>query len=175
MSGEVQTAEYHLLGPELRQAIAAYFPRYPERRAVLLPALHLVQQHLGYIPQQAVVELAKFLDIHPAEVADVVSFYSFFRQDRPLGKYRLWVCRSISCAARGGETLLSYLSQKLGINPGETTADGLFTLEAAECLGVCDFAPAILVNDRLYGPMTIEGVDELLAELKREASQGGGG
>ncbi|MCS7239021.1 MAG: NADH-quinone oxidoreductase subunit NuoE [Thermoguttaceae bacterium] len=174
MTAEVQTADYELLGPELRQEIAKYFPRYPERRAVLLPALHLVQEQLGYIPQQAIAELARFLEIHPAEIADVVSFYSFFRRDRPLGKFRLWVCRSLSCACRGGESLLAYVSQKLGIAPGQTTPDGLFTLEAAECLGACDFAPAIMVNDTLHGPMTFEMVDELLASLRKEAGQSPG-
>ncbi len=98
-----------------------------------------------------------------------MSFYSFFKQDRPLGKYRIWVCRSISCACRDSENLLNYLVEKLGVQPGQTTEDGLFTLEAAECLGVCDFAPAILVNDRLYGNMTQEKVDEMIIELRREA------
>lgn len=169
MDAQASVSSEPLIGTELRERIAAYFPRYPTRQAVLLPALHLVQERLGYIPQQAIIELAQLLGLQPAEVADVVSFYSFFKQDRPLGKYRIWVCRSISCTCRDGENLLNYLVEKLGVQPGQTTEDGLFTLEAAECLGVCDFAPAILVNDRLYGNMTQEKVDEMIIELRREA------
>ncbi len=166
MISENSAVGRQFLDDELRRAIESYFPRYPHRQAALLPALHLVHQRFGFIPREAIVELADFLGIHPAEVADVVSFYSFFKQDRPVGKYRIWVCRSLSCACRGGEGLLELLTQKLGVAPGQTTVDGLFTLEAAECLGACDCAPAVMVNDKLYGPMTPEKAEQLLEELR---------
>jgi NADH-quinone oxidoreductase subunit E len=169
MSSQEIAAAQQLLGPNVRQEIESYFSRYPDRRAALLPALHLVQQTLGYVPEKAVQELAEIFQVHPAEIEDVVSFYSFFKRDKPLGKYRIWVCRSLSCACRGGEELLEYLSRSLGIAPGETTEDGLFTLEAAECLGVCEFAPAILINDRLEGHLSQERAEEILRELRREA------
>jgi NADH-quinone oxidoreductase subunit E len=154
-----------ILNDDLRTAIRAQLPRYPTRQAVTLPALHLVNERLGYVPPQAVVEIAELLELSPAQVQDTLSFYGFFRQDKPLGRYRVGVCRSISCAARGGEELLEYLVEKLGIQPGQTTADGRVTLEFAECLGLCDVAPAILVNDTVHGNMTQEKVDELLRGL----------
>lgn len=155
-----------LLTDDVRGAIRAHFPRYPNRRAVVLPALHAVNERLGCVPPQAVVEVAELLGLAPAEVQDTLSFYGFFKQDRPQGRTRMWVCRSLSCAARGGEALLDYLCEKLGIRPGETTPDGRITLEFAECLGACDAAPAILVGDTLYGNMSKEKIDELLASLE---------
>ncbi len=154
-----------LLTDEIRDAVRAYFPRYPTRQAVTLPALHLVQERLGHVPVQAVVEIAELLQLHPAQVQDTLSFYGFFKEDKPLGRARVWVCRSLSCACRDGEKLLAYLSEKLGIRPGQTTDDGRITLELAECLGACDFAPAVLVNETLHKNMTKEKIDELLASL----------
>jgi len=113
-----------LLTDAIREEIRAYFPRYPNRRAVTLPALHVVNARLGYVPQEVVSEIAGLLELSPAEVQDTLSFYGFFKQDKPEGRTRIWVCRSISCAARGGEEMLEYLVGKLGIHPGQTTADG---------------------------------------------------
>jgi len=155
-----------LLTDDLRDAIRALFTRYPTRQAVTLPALHLVNKHLGHVPIQAVVEIADLLELAPAQIQDTLSFYGFFKQDEPVGRARMWVCRSLSCAARDGERLLKMLCDKLEISPGETTADGRITLEVAECLGACDFAPAILVNDTLHKHMTEEKIDDLLASLK---------
>ncbi len=148
-------------------AIRAYFPRYPNRRAVVLPALHVVHEKLGYVPPQAVVEIAELLGLAPAEVQDTLSFYGFFKQDRPQGRVRVWVCRSISCAARGGEDLLDYLCRRLGIRPGETTPDGRVSLQYAECLGACDFAPAMLAGDVLHKNLTKETIDEFVESLDR--------
>jgi NADH-quinone oxidoreductase subunit E len=161
----MSTAE-RILSDEILDAIRVYFPRYPNRRAVVLPALHLVNERLGYVPVGAVVEIAGLLDLVPAEVQDTLSFYGFFRQDKPAGRVRVWVCRSISCAARGGEEMLEYLCEKLGIRPGETTPDGRVTVEAAECLGACDYAPAMLVGDTLYRNLTKEKIDEFIASLE---------
>jgi NADH-quinone oxidoreductase subunit E len=161
-----------LLSDELRAAIRAYFPRYPTRQAVVLPALHLVNERLGYVPPQAVAEIAAMLELAPSQVQDTLSFYGFFKQDRPQGRTRIWVCRSISCAAREGEQMLDYLAERLGIRPGETTADGSVTLEFAECLGACDFAPAMLVNDTLYKNLTREKIDEFVASLNLKSQAG---
>ena len=154
-----------ILTDEIRRAIREYFPRYPTRQAVTLPALHVVNEHLGYVPEQSVVEIAELLELAPAQVQDTLSFYGFFKQDKPQGRVRVWVCRSISCAARGGEELLEYLCEKLGIRPGDTTPDGRVTLEFAECLGACDYAPAMLANDTLYKDLTKEKIDEFVASL----------
>ena len=119
----------------LRKEIEGLLPHYPTKQAATLPALHLVNEKLGYVPPQAVVEIAELLGLAPAQVQDTLSFYGFFKQDKPQGQYRVSVCRSVICAACGGEELLEYLCEKLGIRPGETTADGRVTLEFAECLG----------------------------------------
>ncbi len=107
-----------ILTDEIRDAVRAYFPRYPTRQAVTLPALHLVQERLGHVPVQAVVEIAELLQLHPAQVQDTLSFYGFFKQAGPHGQTRAWVCRSISCALRGGEEVLEHMCQAAGIGPG---------------------------------------------------------
>jgi NADH-quinone oxidoreductase subunit E len=99
-------------------------------------------------------------------VQDTLSFYGFFKQDAPVGRYRVWVCRSISCSACGSEPLLAYLCDRLGIRPGQTTADGRISLEFAECLGGCDGAPAMLVNDTLYKQLTQAKIEEFLAGIR---------
>ena len=155
----------NILTDEIRAAIRAFFPRYPTKQAVTLPALHVVHERLGCVPPEAVEEIAELLELAPAQVQDTLSFYGFFKQDKPQGKTRIWVCRSISCAACESEELLKHLCQSLGIEPGETTADGRITLEFAECLGACEFAPAILVGDTLYKKMTKSKIDEMLKTL----------
>jgi NADH-quinone oxidoreductase subunit E len=155
-----------ILNDETRAAITACFPRYPTRQSVVLPALHAVNERLGCVPPQAVVEIAELLGLTPAQVQDTLSFYEFFPQDRPSGRFRVWACRSISCSAREGESLLEYLAGRLGIRPGETTPDGQVTLLAAECLGACDFAPTMLVNETLYKNMTREKIDAFVETMK---------
>jgi NADH-quinone oxidoreductase subunit E len=161
-----------LLTPEILASIRAYFPRYPTRRAVVLPALHVVREALGYVPPGAVVEIAELLELAPAEVQDTLSFYGFFKQDGPQGRVRVWVCRSLSCAACGGEEWLEYLCERLGIRPGQTTPDGRMSLEYAECLGACDFAPAMLANDVLHKNLTKEKIDEFIESLENKAESG---
>jgi NADH-quinone oxidoreductase subunit E len=157
-----------VLSDELRQQIQSYLPRYPNKQAVTLPALHLVQDALRCVPLEAIREIADLLDLSPAEVNDTMTFYGFFRTEaNPLGRTRLWACRSISCMLRGGEELLANLSKKLGVRPGETTADGKITLEFTECIGVCEGAPCVLVNDEHRMNVTPEKVDELIEELRR--------
>ena len=158
---------YKILSDAMREEIRALFPRYPSKRAVTLPALHLVQERFRCVPYQAMAEIAEVLEIAPAEVHDTMSFYGFFPQ-APIGDTRVWVCRSLSCMLRGGDELLEYTCHKAGVEPGQTTPDGKLTVEFAECLGICDFAPAALADDgRTYGPLSEESVDAMLEELKR--------
>lgn len=155
-----------VLTEEMRRKIAEFLPRYPNKQAVTLPALHLVQDALRHVPAEAVTEIADLLDLHPAQVHDTLSFYGFFRDaQRPLGKHRVWVCRSISCALRGGEELLANLCERLHVKPGETTADGKITLEFAECLGGCEGAPCVLVDDELHLDITPEKAERVFAHL----------
>ena len=155
------------LSDELRQRIQAYLPRYPSKQAVTLPALHLVQDELRCVPREAIKEIADLLDLSPAEVYDTMTFYGFFREeDNPLGKTRIWVCRSLACMLRGGEELLGHLCEKLNVQPGGKSADGTVTIEFAECLGMCENAPCLLVNDELEGVVNPEKADQLLDRLR---------
>jgi NADH-quinone oxidoreductase subunit E len=154
------------LTAELRQKIEAYLPRYPRKQAAALPALHLVHDTLRCVSNEAIREIAEILEISPAELHDAMSFYNFFKEaDNPLGRTRLWVCRSLACQLRGCDELLEHLSNKLLVAPGETTKDGAITLEFAECIGACEGAPCFLVNDEPVMDMTVSKADELVAKL----------
>jgi len=156
-----------MLSEALREKIRAFIPRYPSKRAVTLPALHIVHEHFRCVPYQAMGEIAELLELTPAEVHDTMSFYGFFPQ-APIGDVRVWVCRSISCMLRGGDEMLEHTCHKLGIEPGQTTPDGKLTVEFAECLGICDYAPAALADDgRVYGPLDDAKIDSMLEELKQ--------
>jgi NADH-quinone oxidoreductase subunit E len=157
-------AAERILTDEMINEIKAYFPRYPTRQAVTLPALHVVNTHLRHVPLQAVVEIAELLELAPAEVHDTLTFYGFFKQDAPHGETRAWVCRSISCALRGGEEVLEHLCRRAGIRPGETTGDGKLTIEFAECLGACEFAPCLLAGEDVHGDLTNEKAEKFLKE-----------
>ena len=160
------TARVPILSESLKDKIRAFFPRYPSKRAVTLPALHLVHEHLRCVPLQAMAEIAELLEITPAEVHDTMSFYGFFPQ-APIGEIRVWICRSLSCMLRGGDELLEHACSRLGIEPGQTTADGKLTVEYAECLGICDYAPAALADDgRVFGPLDEASVEAMLDLLK---------
>src|SRR5208282_5632696 len=155
-----------MLSEAIRDKIRAFLPRYPSKRAVTLPALHIVHEYYRCVPYQAMAEIAEILEITPAEVHDTMSFYGFFPQ-APIGDVRVWICRSISCMLRGGDELLEHACKRLGIEPGATTTDGKLTVEYAECLGICDFAPAALADDgRVFGPLDEASVDGMLDELK---------
>jgi NADH-quinone oxidoreductase subunit E len=154
-----------ILSEPLKEKIRSLFPRYPSKRAVTLPALHLVHEHLRCVPFQAMAEIAQLLEITAAEVHDTMSFYGFFPQ-APIGDVRVWICRSLSCMLRGGDAMLEHACHKLGIEPGATTPKGELTVEFAECLGICDFAPAALADDgRVFGPLDEGQVDRMIEEL----------
>ena len=153
-----------VLSEEIRNQIRAEFPKYPNKRAVTLPALHIVQQSLQCVSTDMIKEIAELLELHPSEVSDTMTFYGFFRDsEHPLGRQRVWVCRSISCMLRGGEELLERVCDRFGIKPGQTTSDGRLTLEYAECLGACEGAPCVLVNDDCFVNQTEESVATLIS------------
>ncbi len=148
--------------------IKAYIPRYPSKQAVTLPALHIVQDELRCVPDGAINEIAALLDLKAAEVNDTLSFYGFYRDEQhKLGKHRLWVCRSLPCMLRGGEQLLAHLCEKLHVKPGENSSDGKITLEFAECIGACEQAPCVLVDDEIKGNIDDTKADALVAELRK--------
>ena len=158
-----------VLSEALKEKIRAYIPRYPSKQAVTLPALHLVHDEMRYVSHEAIREIADILDLAPAEVHDTMSFYNFFRETEAnkLGRTRLWVCRSLACMLRGGEELLADVCKKLNVHPGGTSADGKITVEFAECIGACEGAPCVLINDDYRLNVTPDKVDALLTELRQ--------
>ena len=137
----------------------------PAKRSMLLTALFIAQEQYGYLTQAAVERVATRLGLPVADVYSMATFYSLYRT-KPAGRYVLQVCAGLSCHLVGGaERLVDYLQRKLGIAVGETTYDGMFTLETVQCLASCGTSPAMRVNDALYENMTPEKVDELLETL----------
>jgi NADH-quinone oxidoreductase subunit E len=157
-----------LLTDELKNHLREkYLPRYPTKRAALLPALHLVQHTYGWIPTQALQEIGEFLEIAPAEVLDTATFYEEYWL-KPKGKYLLQVCRSLACEICESGKITEHLKQKLSVEIGETTDDKKFTLIELECLGSCGTAPAALINEVLHENLTIEALDAELDKLPDE-------
>lgn len=138
---------------------------YPDKRAALLPALHLAQDVFGYISEEAEEYVAGLFELAPAHVHEVVTFYTMYFR-RPKGRHVVSVCHNLSCHLAGAPDVLGHLRRRLGIEPGETTEDGRITLLAVECLCACEMAPMLQVDDRYEGPLTPEKVDRLLAELR---------
>lgn len=163
------TKPKRVLTDEMIAQIREFIPRYPSKQAVTLPALHVVNDRLRYVPLQAVVEIAEILELRPADVQDTLSFYGFFKQDQPHGRVRAWVCRSVSCHLLGADQVLEHMCQRLQIRPGETTPDGSLTLEFAECLGACEHAPCMLAGKDLHARLTNESADRILDEIEGRA------
>jgi NADH-quinone oxidoreductase E subunit len=138
---------------------------YPEKSAALLPVLHVIQEGSGFISPDAENWAAAKLGILPVRVREVVSFYTMFRR-APAGRSTFQVCHNVSCALAGAEDILRFISEKLGIAPGETTPDGAISLITVECLGNCDHAPCLQVDGVDHGPATRETVAALIEELK---------
>ena len=141
--------------------------RYPTRRAVMLPALHLATQEFPYIDDDVCQAIADLLQVPMVDVKGVATLYSMF-PTAPHGTYRLEVCTNLSCSLNGARRCLRYLEQKLGIKAGETTPDGRFTLQGLECLAACDKAPMMHINNAvMYTHLTEEKLDQILQELSK--------
>lgn len=156
-----------ILSEAVREKIRSFFPRYETKRAVLLPALHIVQDALGHIPWQAMKEVAEVLEIAPSEVIDTISFYTHF-WTHPKGDKVITACRSVSCEIMGGREVLEALKTQLGIGEHETTPDGKYSLVTEECLAGCDYAPCLLINEKLHKCVKAEDVPEILADADND-------
>lgn len=143
--------------------------RYPVKRSAMLPLLSLAQREEGYVSEAAMKEIAAILRLTPPQVYEVVTFYTMLRL-KPAGKFHLQVCKSLMCALVGSDALLGWLKARLGIGPGETTKDGLFTLSTVECLASCGTGPMMQVNEDYYERITEEKLDRILADLKRDGT-----
>lgn len=150
--------------PEVEAEIDSHLAKYPVMRSAILPLMFIVQRERGYLDPQGVLYLANRLSVRVTDIWEVATFYSMIHTD-PVGKYHIQVCRTLSCKIRGADKITAYCSQKLGIKPGETTADGKFTLSEVECLGSCGTAPMFQLNFDYHENLTPEKVDQILDSL----------
>jgi NADH-quinone oxidoreductase E subunit len=152
---------------ESQATIQRLLERYPTRRAVTLPALHLAMREFPYIDDEVCQAVADLLQVPMVDVKGVATFYSLFPTE-PHGKYSLEVCINLSCSLQGARRCLRYLENKLGIKAGETTPDGRFTLRGMECLAACDKAPMMHINNEImHSNLTEEKLDQILQELSK--------
>ena len=142
------------------------FAEHP--RELVVDVMLAFQDHYGFLSDEALEEAAGLLGMTPLEMEELATFYTFFYRE-PVGRYVIHVCDSVICWMDGYESIRDYLCKKLGIKMGETTPDGLFTLLPVCCIGYCDRSPAILINRKVYGPLTFEKLDNILEELRTEA------
>jgi len=138
--------------------------KYPRKRSALIPSLQLAQKETGYLSNEVIAEIARIFELSPNEVNEVASFYTMLYK-KPVGKYVIQVCTNISCMLCDAEKILDHLVRRLGIKPGETSADRKFTLIEVECLGSCGTSPVIQINEDYYEDLTTEKVDQILDRL----------
>jgi NADH-quinone oxidoreductase subunit E len=148
-----------MLSERSKQAILELQKQYPEKKSALIPALHLAQSEVGYLPKELQAEIAALFEISENEVNGVVTFYDMFFE-KPVGKHLIHVCKNVSCMLRGSDPLIQKLYEKAGQNPE------VFTIIPSECLGACDKAPMLIGDDKVYGPIALEDVDALLSKIK---------
>jgi NADH-quinone oxidoreductase subunit E len=143
---------------------------YPTERSALVPTLLYAQDEIGYLSDEAILEIAGRLKLTELEVRNVISYYSMLTT-KPRGKFNVQVCTNISCMVRGGEEILHHCAKKLGVGHKGTTPDGLFTLEEVECIGACSWAPAAQVNYDFHENLTPEKMDAVLDGYRKKATQ----
>jgi NADH-quinone oxidoreductase subunit E len=154
-----------MLKEEISTSILELQKLYPVKRSALIPALHLAQTQEGYLPAAIQAEVAELFDIAENEVHSIVSFYDMF-YEKPVGKHIIHVCKNVSCMLRGADGVISKMCHKLQIRPGETSADGEFTIIPSECLAACDKAPMCIIDETVVGPIKEDEIDSILATAK---------
>jgi len=150
---------------QIKKKISELISHYPEKKAALLPLLHITQQEFGQIGSSEEKMVADLLGITQIEVREVVTFYSMFIRKK-IGKYHIQICSNLTCSLLGAESLLHFLQEKLGIKPGETTEDELFSLSTVECLGACEEAPVMMVNFDYHTQLDKGKIEKILGGLK---------
>jgi NADH-quinone oxidoreductase subunit E len=148
--------------------IEAILSKYPTKRSAVLPLCHLAQKEYGYMSREAVREVAAILDLDPTEVQGLVGFYTLLREE-PTGKYVIEVCDDLPCSLQGADQFVDHVCQKLGVQVGETTDDGLFTVETVMCVAACDKAPVAQVNLEYHENLDADKFDQLVEQLKTAA------
>ena len=142
-------------------------PQYPNKKALILPALHEAQKEFGWLPKEVLEEIGTYIGVHAAQIREVASFYTMYNL-KPVGKNHLKICTNVACCLRGADDLMIYAEKKLGIKCGETTQDGMFTLSDEECLGACTTAPVMMANDDYVENLDINKLNEYIEGAKRE-------
>lgn len=167
MSMQEKTSQLHLLTPSVRQEIDHWVAKYPaeQKQSAVMAALRIVQENSeGYLSNELMNAVAEYLDMPRIAVYEVATFYSMY-EHQPVGRHKICVCNSISCFLNGSQEILDYLEQKLGVKPGEVTADGRFSIKEVECLGACVGAPAVMIGKQYYENVSPDTLDKLLEEL----------
>lgn len=150
---------------ELRPKLDPIVARYPVRAGAMLPVLWVVQKARGWLSERSIREVAAYLEVPQAHVEGVITFYTMFK-DHPVGRNVVMVCKTLSCRLRGAQEVIDALKAKYGIDLGDTTQDGRFTIESAECLGLCDMAPCMLVGEQRFGDLTPKSAVDALEGLR---------
>jgi len=141
--------------------------RYHNKKGILISLLQDIQDTYGYVPAESVELMSRELSIYPVDIYGILTFYAQFRLS-PRGRHIIKVCQGTACHVMGGKEILDYLSDKLGISEGETTEDGMFSLERVACLGCCGMAPVVVIDNNFYGRCTIQRIDKLLDNYRLE-------
>lgn len=155
-----------MLSDQEKREIEEQLEHYHIKRPACIEALKIVQRHRGYVSDEAIQDIAAFLEMTPDELDNVATFYNLIFR-RPVGKNVILLCDSVSCWMMGYDSVRERIRAKLGVGLGETTDDGQFTLLPIVCLGTCDHAPAMMINEDLYRDLTVERVDEILDRVRQ--------
>jgi len=151
--------------PEAQRQFEEILSRYPEKRAAMLPTLYLAEKEFGHISPEVEVYVGKLLEVHPVKVREVLTFYTLFAS-KPRGKFHFQICRGIACDLRGCTKVIEHLSDKLNLKSEETSADLRYTFTEVECLGACETAPMMQVNEDYHGYLTPDKIDKMVKNLK---------
>lgn len=155
----------------MTERLKTVFSSYDGKESELIPILQQVQEEFGYLPGEAIVEIARFISVPESRVYSVATFYAQFRFT-PIGRNRVMACRGTACHVRGGPRILEELEKQLGIKEGETTPDMQFSLETVACIGACGLAPTMMINKSTYGHLTTTRISEILDDI-RSREKGG--
>lgn len=164
---KTETKESYQISSRAAERVSELAKRYPHKKSAVMPALYIVQEELGWLPAVAYDWIAEKLDLAPAHVRSVASFYTMYYK-QPVGKYHIQICRTLSCMLCGAKDITKHVKQRLGTSAGEVTADGFWSYEEVECLGSCGSAPMVQINDVFFENLTNEKLDAVMDRIQKE-------